>query len=262
MRIPVRFGRDFDPHDTAATEKVIIINETMARKLWHGKDALGQILMLGRDEYRVVGVVGNVRHSALEEQAGPEMYLLGAQRGWDTEEQLVVRTKGTLASLVPAVRATLRQIDQAMPVDEFTSLGQIIDQAVSPKRLITILLGLFSLLALALASVGIYGVIAYSVSQRTQELGIRLALGATTRDVLELVIGDGMKPVLIGLIIGLFSSFLLTRVMRSLLFGITATDPLTFAANTLLLTTVALLACWLPARRATKLNPMHALRYE
>jgi putative ABC transport system permease protein len=263
MRIPVRFGRDFDPHDTAATEKVIIINETMARKLWHGKDALGQILMPGGSvEYHVVGVVGNVRHSALEEQAGLEMYLLGAQRGWDVEEQLVVRSKGPLASLVPAVRGTLREIDPAMPVDEFTSLGQIIDQAVSPKRLVTILLGLFSLLALALASVGIYGVIAYSVSQRTQELGIRLALGATTRDVLELVIGEGMKPVLIGLIIGLFSSFLLTRVMRSFLFGITATDPLTFAANTLLLCAVALLACWLPAHRATKLDPMEALRYE
>jgi putative ABC transport system permease protein len=149
-----------------------------------------------------------------------------------------------------------------MPVDEFTSLGQIIDQAVSPKRLITILLGLFSLLALGLASVGIYGVITYSVSQRTQELGIRLALGATTRDVLRLVMGEGMKPVLIGLAIGLISSFLLTRVMRSLLFGVTATDPLTFAANTLLLTAVALLACWLPARRVTKLDPMEALRYE
>jgi predicted permease len=262
MRIPVRFGRDFDPHDTAATEKVIIINETMARKLWHGKDALGQILMMGRDEYLVIGVVGNVRHSALEEQAGPEMYLLGAQRGWDTEEQLVVRTKGSLASLIPEVRGALRQIDPAMPADEFTSLGQIIDQAVSPKRLVTILLGLFSLLALALASVGIYGVIAYSVSQRTQELGIRLALGATTRDVLKLVMGEGMKPVLIGLVIGLISSFLLTRIMRSFLFGVTATDPLTFAVNTLLLTAVALLACWLPARRVTKLDPMEALRHE
>jgi len=235
----------------------------MARKLWHGKDALNEVLSTGSGSqaYRVIGVVGNVRHSALEEEAGPEMYLLGAQEGWGSE-QLVVRTKGTLASLVPAVRATLRQIDQAMPVDEFTPLGQIIDQAVSPKRLITILLGLFSLLALGLASVGIYGVIAYSVSQRTQELGIRLALGATTRDVLRLVMGEGMKPVLIGLVIGLISSFLLTRVMRSLLFGVTATDPLTFAANTLLLTAVALLACWLPARRATKLDPMEALRYE
>jgi len=226
------------------------------------KTHLVKFFMLGSVEYKVVGVVGNVRHSALEEQAGPEMYLLGAQRGWDVEEQLVVRTKGPLASLIPAVRGTLRQIDPAMPVDEFTPLGQIIDQAVSPKRLVTILLGLFSLLALALAAVGIYGVISYSVSQRTQELGIRLALGATTRDVLELVIGEGMKPVFIGLIIGLFSSFLLTRVMRSFLFGITATDPLTFAANTLGLCAVALLACWVPARRATKLDPMHALRYE
>jgi putative ABC transport system permease protein len=263
MQIPVRFGRDFDPHDTAATEKIIIVNETMARKLWHGKDALNQILTTGSGspEYRVVGVVGNVRHSALEEEAGPEMYLLGDQAGWSSE-QLVVRTKGTLASLVPEVRATLRQIDQAMPADEFTSLGQIIDQAVSPKRLVTILLGLFSLLALALATVGIYGVIAYSVSQRTQELGIRLALGATNNDVLKLVVGEGMRPVLVGLIIGLFSSFLLTRVMRSFLFGITASDPLTFAANTLLLTAVAFVACWLPARRATKLDPMQALRYE
>jgi putative ABC transport system permease protein len=263
MRIPMRFGRDFDAHDTAGTEKVALINETMAGKLWHGKDALNQILTTGSGspEYRVVGIVGNVRHSALEEEGGPEMYLLGDQAGWSSE-QLVVRTKGSLAALAPAVRAALRQIDQAMPVDEFTPLGQIIDQAVSPKRLVTILLGLFSLLALALASVGIYGVIAYSVSQRTQELGIRLALGASNHDVLKLVVGEGMRPVLAGLIIGLFSSFLLTRVMRSLLFGITATDPVTFGANTLLLTAVAFLACWLPARRATKLDPMEALRYE
>ncbi len=262
MRIPIRAGRNFDAQDTAAGEKVIIINETMARRLWPGKDAVGQFAMNGKTPLRVAGIVGDVRHSALDEASEPEMYLNFQQTGDWTALELVVRAKGTLASLVPAVRATLRDIDPKMDASGFRSLGQIVDQAVSPKRLITLLLGLFSILALILAAVGIYGVITYSVSQRTQELGIRLALGATGRDILKQVMSEGMKPVVLGLSIGLIASLLLTRVMQSLLFGVSATDPLTFGTNALFLATVALLACWLPARRAARVDPMIALRTE
>ena len=263
MRIPLRSGRDFDFHDTIeGAAKVAIINETMARRLWPGAEAVGRVMRTAGDvDLQVIGVVGDVRHAALEEQAGEEMYLLGAQLGWNTEE-LVVRTKGSLGSVVPSVRATLRQMDSGMPLDGFRSLGEIVDQAVSPKRLIVTLLGLFSLLALSLASVGIYGVISYAVNQRTPELGIRLALGATTRGILWLVIREGMKPVAIGLLIGLAAATALAQVARSLLFGVSATDPLTFAANALLFICVGLLACWVPARRAAKVDPMTALRNE
>jgi ABC-type antimicrobial peptide transport system permease subunit len=149
-----------------------------------------------------------------------------------------------------------------MPLDGRRSLGEIVDQAVSPRRLIVTLLGLFSLLALILASVGIYGVISYAVSQRTPELGIRLALGATKRGILWLVISDGMKPIAGGLLIGMAAAAALAQVARSLLFGINATDPLTFAANALVFVCVGLLACWMPARRATRIDPMTALRDE
>ncbi len=261
MGITLKAGRLFDPHDTAeGSVKIAVINETMARRLWQGADPLGRIFTAGSD-FQVIGVVGDVRHAALEEKAGEEMYLLGAQIGWSSQE-LVVRTKGSLESLVPAVRAALHQMDPGMPLNGFRSLGEIVDRSVSSKRLIVVLVGLFSVLALTLASVGIYGVISYAVSQRTPELGIRLALGATTRDILVQVIGDGMKPVVVGLLLGLIAALALTQVMRSLLFEVSATDPLTFVGNACLLIIVALLACWLPARRASRVDPLVALRHE
>jgi putative ABC transport system permease protein len=261
MCIPLRSGREFDTHDNSETEKVMIINEAMARRMLPGRNPLGQVMVESGTEFRVIGVVGNVHHSALEEDAGSEMYLLGAQKGWSSEE-LVVRTKSSLKALVPAVRALLREIDPRMPASDFRSLGQIVDQAVSPKRLITLLLGLFSVLALLLASVGIYGVIGYSVTQRTSEFGIRLALGATHRDIVGLVVRRGMVPVASGLVVGLLTAVFLTGFLRSLLFGISATDPLTFISYSLLLAAVALFACWIPARTAAKLDPMVALRHE
>jgi putative ABC transport system permease protein len=261
MRIPFRAGRDFTEHDTAESEKVLIINQAMADRLWPGQDAVGQIANVGRFERRIVGVVSNVRHSSLEEVSGLEMYLPITQSGSGSVE-LVVRTKVPTESVAPGVRAALGRVDPNLPTSEFQALGQLVDQAASPKRLVTLLLGGFSLLALILAALGIYGVISYSVTQRTNELGIRVALGARATDVLKLVIGQGMMPVAIGLGIGLIAAFALTRLMSSLLFGVSATDPVTFAGIAFLLAGVALVACWLPARRAAKIDPMIALRYE
>jgi putative ABC transport system permease protein len=261
MRIPLRAGRDFTSHDTAESERVLIINETAARRLWPNKDAIGQIALTGNTELRIVGVVGDVRHSALDQEAGLEMYLPITQSSSSSVE-LVVRAKMSPAALAPNVRAALSQVDPKLPTTEFQTLDHLVDQAASPKRLITLLLGGFALLALILAALGIYGVISYSVTQRTQELGIRLALGARAVDVLKLVIRQGMQPVVFGLGLGLVAAVALTRLMVSLLFGVSATDPITFAGIALLLAAVALLACYLPARRAAKVDPVIALKAE
>jgi len=260
MKIPLRSGRFLERDDLSRTKRVAVINEALALRLWPGTTAVGKTLISNGD-VEVVGVVGNVRHAGLDRATEPELYLLGGQSGWSTED-LVVRTKGRLETLVPAVRAALRQFDPGMPAGEFRTLGEIIDRSVSPKRLITSLLGSFSLLAMLLAALGIYGVIAFSVTQRTSELGVRVALGATARDIHRLVMSEGMRPVVLGLGLGLGLALALTQIMRSLLFGVSAADPFTFAVNALVVTSVGLLACYFPARRAAKVDPMVALRYE
>jgi putative ABC transport system permease protein len=262
MKIPLRAGREFTEHDNANSQKVLIVNETMARRLWPDRDPLGQIALIGRQEWQVVGVVGDVRHGALEQKAGLEMYFPMAQNGDWGSMDLVVRATLPIESLVPNVRTVLRSVDPDLPNGAFQTLEQLIDQAVSPRRFVTLVLGGFSVLALILASLGIYGVISYSVNQRTNEIGIRIALGAQTPAVLRLIIGQGAKLAAIGLGIGLAAAFGLTRLLSSLLFGVGATDPLTFIGIALLLTSVALLACYIPARRATRVDPMLALRYE
>jgi predicted permease len=263
LRIRLIAGRDFVSHDIAErrNEFVVVINEKMAHSLWPGEGAIGQVLLVDDDpgaEWKVVGVMGNVRQGGLEEEVTPEMYMTG--RRW--AQELVVRSKGTIASIAPSIRAALRQISPDMPVDEFQTLDEVVAKAVSPKRLTTLLLVLFSVQALVLASIGVYGVIAYSVSQRTREIGIRLAIGSTKTGVLRLIIYEGMKVAVIGCVVGLVASFALTGVIRSLLFHVSPTDPLAFCASGFLVILVALLACWLPARRAAKIDPMLALRCE
>ena len=261
MKVPLRAGRYFTAGDTAKSPLVVVVNEALAKRLWPGKQALGQVLVGGGGkDYEVVGVVSNVRHSGVDEESGPEMYYLITQLSDVGAIDMVVRSKLPVAALIPQVRAALREVDSHLPTSDYRTLGQIVDQAISPKRLITMLLGGFATLALVLAALGIYGVISYSVSQRTHEMGIRMAVGASSASVIKLVIGEGMKMAGVGVGVGLIGALLLTRLMQGLLFGIDAADPVTFATNAVVLTAVTLLACWLPARRAAKVDPMVALR--
>jgi len=256
MKIPLRAGREFTEHDSADSQKVLIVNETMARRLWPDRDPLGQIALNGREEWRVVGVVGDVRHGALEQEASSEMYFPIAQnRDWGSLD-LVVRSKLPIQSLVSSVREALSRVDPNLPNSDFQPLEDLVDQAVSPRRFVTVLLGGFSFLALILASLGIYGVISYSVTQGTHEIGVRLALGAGVRAVLQLVVGQGLRLALVGIAIGLAGAFLLTRVLRTMLFGVRPTDLVTFLSVPLILSGATLLASYIPARRATKVDPI------
>ena len=262
MRIPLRGGRYFDVRDTAEAEHVIIINETMARRLWPGRDAIGQIVQTGGGDWRVIGIVGDVRHGGLDEAPGAEMYQNFRQTDdWNAIE-LVVRSSRPTKLFVPDVRAAIKAFDPKLPSAEFTTLEHVVDRTVAPRRLITELLGLFSSLGLVLAALGLYGVIAYSVSQRVREIGVRMALGAQRGDVLALVLGQGAKLTAVGIVIGLVGAFALTRVMRGLLFGIGPFDLTTFIVIPVLFLAVALVACLLPARYAANTNPIEALRNE
>jgi predicted permease len=261
MRIPVIAGRTFNRHDTRESERVMVINEATASRVWPGQDPLGQIALGGGDsEWRIIGVVQNVRHSSLEEEPGNEMYMnIRQQEDWGAID-VVVRTKLPAESIAPGIRAALRTLDPTLPTGDFQTLGQIVDRAVSPRRFILLLLGAFTAVALLLASLGIYGVVSYSVNQRTQEIGIRMALGASAANVRRRVLGKTLALAAIGIALGVAGSFVVSRLIATLLYGVTPTDPLTFAAMMLLLTVIALLAGYLPARRASRIDPMSVLR--
>jgi predicted permease len=261
MKIPLLSGRMFEEQVKPSSTKAIIINENLAKRLWPDRNPLGQKIRVN-GESTVVGVVANVRHSSLEDAGGNEMYLDYRQSGDWSALEMVVRSSRPASSLAPEIRAALAEYDRNLPNREFYELDRLIDDAVAPRRLITRLLGFFSTLALTLSALGLYGVIAYSVVQRTQEIGIRMALGAQRRDVLELILRGGLRLVALGIVLGLLGSLALTRVLQSQLFGISAQDPLTFAGNAFLLFIVATAACLLPALRATKVNPVTALRAE
>jgi predicted lysophospholipase L1 biosynthesis ABC-type transport system permease subunit len=236
-----------------------MINETMARGLWPGEDAIGKIVEADRDR-RVVGVVSDVRHLALEQGAGMEMYLPIRQTRDFSSVDLVVRTTLPPAELASGVRAALKPIEPNLPANEFRTLQQLVDKAVSPRRFVVLLLGGFALFALILASLGIYGVISYSVNQRTQEIGIRMALGASARDLQMRIILHTLSLATIGMLLGAGASWALARSLRGFLFGVTSTDPVTFLSMLVILTSVAVLGGYLPARRASRIDPMVALR--
>ncbi len=265
MRIPVKTGRSFTDRDTSETPPVVIVNESIVRRVFAGKDPIGTRITVWRDEKfarEIIGVVGDVKMRRLDKETDYQIYVPYAQdAGWGGLS-LAVRTKGEPEALTAPVRGVILSIDKNQPAYDIKTMDEVFSASVANTRLVVLLLGIFSMFALLLASIGIYGVIAYSVAQRTHEIGIRIALGAQARDVLRMIITQGMTLALIGAGLGLAGAFATTRVMRGLLYGVSATDPLIFIGVSLLLTAVALLACYIPARRAMKVDPMIALRYK
>ncbi|HWF90118.1 MAG TPA: ABC transporter permease [Pyrinomonadaceae bacterium] len=267
MGIPLLRGRPLSEQDTETTQNVVVISDAMARRYWPGEEVVGKRIAIGRvtrpeDWIQIVGVVKDVRQFELTADPKPQMYLPYRQFGFFDAQDLVVKTDIDSASLAATVRRAVWEIDKDQPVSDIRTMENIMADSIARQRFSMLLLAIFAGVALVLAGVGIYGVMSYSVAQRTHEIGIRMALGAQTGAVLKLAIGYGMKLVLVGLLIGLIAAFALTRVMSTLLFGVTATDPATFTLISLLLIAVAVLASYVPARRATKVNPIIALRYE
>jgi predicted permease len=263
MGIPLRAGRDIAASDTAATEPVMMVNETMARRLWPGQDPIGKFV-LGpcAKERKVVGVVADVRHLALEQLSGNEMYLPMRQCGDQSSADLVVRSTLPPAQLAGVIRAALQPIAANLPGNDYRTLQQLVDKSVSPRRFMVLLLGGFAVFALVLASLGIYALISYSVGQRTQEIGIRMALGASARDVQAGILAQTLRLACIGMVLGTAASWAMVQSAGSLLFGVTPRDPATFLGMVLVLTLVASIAGYLPARRASRIDPMVALRAE
>ncbi|HKS27514.1 MAG TPA: ABC transporter permease [Pyrinomonadaceae bacterium] len=265
MGIPLRSGRNFNAQEQAEARHVVIINETLAKQYFPNEDPIGKRITISMMEEpvpsEIIGVVGDVKHMSLDGEVKPMTYWPHPELVYNSMT-IVVKTSGDPLQLAAAVQREIQAIDPNQPVSDVRTMEQWLSESVARARFNTLLLGLFSALALLLAAVGIFGVISYSVTQRTHEIGIRMALGASARDVLKMVVGQGMLMALGGVALGLGASFLLTRVMSSLLFEVSATDPLTFIFISLLLMVVTLLACYIPARRATRVDPMTALRYE
>jgi predicted permease len=257
--IRLQAGRGFTERDRASSEPVVIVNETLARTLWPGQDAVGQVVTQDGGR-RVVGVVADVRHESLETVGGSEMYRPMRQTGDYSAMILAVRTVLPLERLAAGIRAALRPIDPNLPVREFQTLQKLVDKAVSPRRFLALLLAGFAGFALLLASLGIYAVISYSVNQRVQEIGIRMALGASATDLQSRILLRTLGLAALGLALGMAASRALTGALESLLFGVTPGDPVTFIGIGALLIVVAALAGYFPARRASRIDPMVALR--
>jgi putative ABC transport system permease protein len=262
LHIPLLNGRYFSEHDKADSPGVLIIDETFASRFFPGEDPIGKRISIGKAKLlTIVGIVSGIKHSSLEADLKPAMYRPLMQSSWE-EMTLTVRSKLPAEKLTAAIREQVAAVDKDQPIAKVQTMESLFAKAVAPQRFQMILVALFASLALVLAIVGIYGVMAYSVTQRTHEIGIRMALGARRLDVLKLVMAQGLVEGLVGIAIGLAGAFALTRLLSSLLYGVSATDPLIFTGVSLLLGLVALLACYFPARRATVVDPMTALRYE
>jgi putative ABC transport system permease protein len=269
MDIPLLRGRMFDGTDTVTSPHAAVISQSLARRYWPNEDPIGKQIQFGNmdtDKHllHVVGVVGDVRDVALEREAQPTVYAYSLQRPqwWQVSRlAIVVRTQASPQTLIPQLRTTVQSLRADVPIS-FTTLDHVFSSALDNRRFSLVIFGVFAVTAMALAVAGIYGVMSYVVTQRTHEIGIRMALGARAADVIRLIVRNGMGPVLLGVAIGLVGAFAVTRLMASLLFGVTPTDAVTFAAAALAMIVVALIACYIPGRRATKVDPLVALRYE
>jgi putative ABC transport system permease protein len=262
LSIPLVRGRYFTEQD-GRNSPGVIINKTMADQIWPGEDPIGKHVF--DDPVPIVGVVGDVKFAGLEAQIRPEVYIPYAMKDWRgvaRNMSLVVRSRSEAAPLTAAIRREVQAVDPSQPVYSIRPMAEVISLSSSPRRFNTLLLGILAGVSLILAIIGIYGVMNYSVTQRTREIGIRMALGATSSDVMRMVVGQGMKLALIGVAIGVAGAFAVTRLIESMLFKVTTTDPTTFAVVAAALAGVASLACYIPARRATRVDPMVALRYE
>jgi putative ABC transport system permease protein len=257
-------GRLFDARDVASAQPAVVINHTMARTYYGNDSAIGHRLRLGFQDpwYTIVGVVEDVKNAGLDKPAGTELFLAERQNSQRQQVYLAIRTAGDPHSLISAARAAVRDIDPSLPIAQVRTMDEVLAGARSRPRFLTTLLGLFSTTALLLAAVGLYGVIAYSVTRRMTEFGIRMAMGASAGNVMNLVLSQGLKLAAAGVIAGALGALALTRLIRGLLFGVSSFDPITFTAMAVLLGAVTVAACIIPARRATKVDPMIALRYE
>jgi putative ABC transport system permease protein len=268
LQIPLVSGQFFSVEDGQQAPPVVIVNQAMANRYWPNEDPLGKRLKPGNADsknpwFTVKGVVKDSAQVALDRGIRPEIYFsLGQLAGQYRRMNLAVRTNVDPKSTVAAIQAAIREIDKDQPVYQIQTTDELIRDSVGTRRFALMILTLFAVLALVLAVSGIYGVISYSVTQRTQEIGIRMALGAEAKDVLRLVLGQFMRLTFAGVVLGLVAAYALTRLMTSLLFGVTPTDVTTFVIVSVSLSLVALVACLIPARRATRVDPLVALRYE
>jgi putative ABC transport system permease protein len=266
MRIPLLRGRTFDATDEVNSPNAAVISQSLAQKYWPNQDPIGQTIQFGNMDgdlrlLHVVGVVGDVHSNGVDATITPTIYANSLQRLPSSNWTVVARAQTEPAALVPAMREAVKGLDPQLPIN-FRTLDQIFSSSLDQQRFSLVIFIAFAAAALLLAAIGIYGVTTYVVAQSTQEIGIRMALGAQRRHVLRLVLSGAMSLVLIGTVFGLLGAYAITRVMSHLLFQVTPTDLVTFAAVPLVLLSVALIACLIPARRATKVDPLIALRYE
>jgi predicted permease len=265
MAIPIRRGRDFDRNDTPTAPSVAVINETMARKLFANQDPIGQHIRTGPNPSgpwtTIVGVIGDVRHGGLEETPQPEMYI-SYQQGPPVSPFIVLRTTGDPAAMAETVRAEARRIDKNLPIYDVRTMSALRSESVSTRRFILLIVGAFGLLALGLAAIGVYGVMSLIVSERTREVGVRLALGAQPSELLTMIVGQAAKLAAIGVAIGVIAALPLAPFLDSQLYGVQSLDPMTFIAVPVVLLAIAALAAVVPARKAMRIDPLAALRID
>jgi predicted permease len=265
MGIPIRRGRNFDHTDSATAPPVAVINETMAHKLWANQDPIGQHVRTGPNPTgawtTIIGVVGDVRHGGLEEVPQPELYISYLQ-GPPVAPFIVLRTTGDPGAMAETVRAEARRIDKNLPLYDMRTMTTLRSEAVSTRRFILLIVGAFGLLALGLAAIGVYGVMSLIVSERTREVGVRLALGAEPSQLLTMIVGQASRLAAIGVLIGVIAALPLAPLLDSQLFGVQSLDPMTFVLVPLSLLIIAALAALVPARKAMRIDPLAALRID